>query len=99
MALVVMLAAAAACEDSQNGEGQRVIVGVVVDINSGSGFGEVESFTVKQGADELEIFVDPEATYDFPLAHLNSHRVGAEPVRVEAEMRNGKLVAISIGDA
>lgn len=74
-------------------------MGVVIDIQTGSGFGEVESFTVKEGSEEHEIFVDPDATYDFPLAHLNSHRVGAEPVSVEAELREGDLVAVAISDA
>ena len=95
----VVLTTAAACGNSQGSDGNRVILGVVVDIKSGSGFGEVESFTIKDGAEEFEIFVDPEVTYDFPLAHLNSHRAGAEAVRVEAESTEGKLVAVSISDA
>lgn len=75
------------------------VVGLVVDIQTGAGFGEVESFMVKEGDDQFEIFVDPDVTYDFPLAHLNAHRAGAEPVRVEAETRDGRLVAVTIGDA
>lgn len=96
--LLVMVAAGSACGGSQ-GDETREIVGVVVDIRSGDGFGEVERFTVKEEPDEFEIFVDPEATYAFPLAHLNAHRAGAEPVRVEAVMQDGKLIATEIGDA
>lgn len=87
-----------ACGD-EGSTGSREIVGVVVDIRTGTGFGEVKSFTVKEGAEEFEIFPDPDVTYDFPLAHLNAHRIGAEPVRVEAEIRDGKLVALAISDA
>lgn len=87
-----------ACGGSGSPDAQE-IVGVVVDIQTGSGFGEVESFTIKHGSEEWEVFVDPDATYDFPLAHLNSHRADAEPVRVKAETREGQLVAIEIGDA
>ena len=97
-ALVVTVLVVSACGSSE-APGTQEIVGVVIRIDSGSGFGDVESFTVKQGDQEFAIFVDPDVTYDFPLAHLNSHRAGAEPVRVEAETREGKLVATSIGDA
>lgn len=45
------------------------------------------------------MLVDPDATYDFPLAHLNAHHAGAEPVRIEAIMRDGRLVTTEIGDA
>lgn len=87
-----------ACSDKGSSSSQE-IVGLVIDIEAGTGFGEVESFTVKEGTEEFDIFVDPNTTYDFPLAHLNSHRAGAEPVRVEAKMRDGKLVAVTIADA
>lgn len=97
--LLATVSLVSACGSSERAPGTREIVGVVINIDTGSGFGEVESFTVKEGDHEFEIFVDPSATYEFPLAHLNSHRAGAEPVRVEAQTRDGKLVAISIGDA
>lgn len=97
---LLMVTVGAACGGSPGTENpKREIVGIVVDIRSGGGFGEVESFTVKDGPDQVEIFVDPEATYDFPLGHLNAHRAGAEPVRVEAVLRNGRLIATEIGDA
>lgn len=96
--LLGLVFALGACAD-EGSDGSQVIVGLVVDIRTGTGFGEVESFTVKEGSEEFEIFVDPDATYDFPLAHLNAHRAGAEPVRVAAETRAGRLVAVAIGDA
>ena len=71
----------------------------MIGIESGDGFGDVDSFTVKDGADQFEIYVDQAITYDFALAHLNAHLTGAEPVLVEVESRDGKLVATSIGDA
>ncbi len=71
---------------------------MVISIGRGGGFGEIEGFTIKDGDQEFEILIDPDAAYAFPLAHLNSHRAGAEPVRVEAETRDGKLVAVSIDD-
>lgn len=75
------------------------MAGIVTEIHTSQGFGQVESFTIKDGAQTYEIFIDPDATYDFPLAHLNAHRAGAERVRVEAVIRAGKLVATEIGDA
>jgi hypothetical protein len=98
MAFLLVVASAAGCS-SPAGDDTRAIEGVVVDIRSGAGFGEVQSFTVKDGTEDLEVFVDPDASYDFPLAHLNAHRAGAEPVRIEAELRDGRLVATEIGDA
>ncbi len=95
LGLVLILGACS----GEGSNGPREIVGLVVDIQSGGGFGEVKSFTVKEGDEQFEIFVDPDVTYDFPLAHLNAHRAGAEPVRVEAETRGGKLFAVAIGDA
>jgi hypothetical protein len=74
------------------------LIGVVVEIES-AGLGEVESFTLKQGTRTFEIFIDPGAAYSFPPAHLHNHLATAQPVRVEAEGRAGRLVATSIEDA
>ena len=72
---------------------------MVTTIDSGQAFGAVESFVVKDGEETYRIHVDHDITYDFPLAHLSSHRAGAEPVRVEVERRENKLYATSISDA
>jgi len=79
--------------------GPKVVVGVVTEIYSGDDFGAVKSFSLKRGAESFEIYVDPDVTYDFPLAHLNSHRAAAEPIRVEVERRRGVLYAIAVADA
>lgn len=99
LATVLGLALLLGACGSNDSPGTQEKVGVVIDIQTGNGFDEVESFTVKDGSEEFEIFVDPDISYAFPLAHLNSHRAGAEPVRVKAETRKGKLVAVEIGDA
>lgn len=75
------------------------ITGVVTTIESGQGFGAVKSFVVKDGEETYRVYVDHDVTYDFPLAHLSSHKAGAEPVRVEMERRGEKLYATSISDA
>ncbi|MGH2753298.1 MAG: hypothetical protein ACRDLB_02590 [Actinomycetota bacterium] len=64
--VVLMLALGASCGNDRAAEDSREIIGLVVDIRTGTGFGEVESFTLKDGSEEFEIFVDPDATYDFP---------------------------------
>lgn len=97
--LLATVSLVTACGSSQTAPVTQEIVGIVIKIDTGEGFGEVESFTIKDGAEKLEIFVDPTAMYELPLAHLNSHRAGAEPVRVDAETRDGQLVAVSIVDA
>lgn len=96
--LLGLVFALGACAD-EGSDGSQEIVGLVIGIQTGTGFGEVESFTVKEGSEEFEIFVDPDVTYEFPLAHLSAHRAGAEPVRVQVETRAGRLVAVAIGDA
>ena len=87
------------CTSSEPAGAPEAITGVVTTIESGQGFGAVRSFVVKDGEDAYRIYVDPEVTYDFPLAHLSSHKAGAEPVRVEIQRRGDKLYATMISDA
>lgn len=75
------------------------VTGVVVDITEGEGFGAVESFEVRSDGENYEILIDPERKYEFPLAHLNDHLQGADPVRVVLEDRDGALYAVTITDA
>jgi hypothetical protein len=96
--LVILIAITVCASPDGNDQTQR-IEGIVVDIRAGDEFGEVDAFTIKAGAKQLVIHVDPQATYDFPLGHLNAHRAGAEPIRVEASLQGGKWVATDIGDA
>jgi len=85
------------------GPGMRLIVPILLLVIAAAGVAcegsQTDDTREKDGSKKSEIFVDPEATYDFPLAHLNAHRAGADPIRVEAVMRDCKLVAIEIGDA
>lgn len=75
------------------------VTGVIVDIESQGGFGNVTSFVVKDGDSSYEIFIAEDVDYGFPLGHLNAHRTGAEPVRVVLEERDGQLYALAIEDA
>lgn len=100
LTLMIIFAFLPGCGSSSDSPtGPRELTGVVTTIESGEGFGAVESFTVKDGEETYRIYVDHDITYDFPLAHLNSHKAGAEPVRVEVERRDNKLYATSISDA
>ncbi len=75
----------------------RTLTGVVVEIESTS-LTNIQSFTLKDDDEVFEIFIDPAHDYGFPLAHLNEHRAGAEPVAVDVEERDGRLVALTISD-
>ncbi len=75
----------------------RTVTGVVVDIESRA-LNEVDSFTLKDGDETYEIFIDPAREYGFPLSHLNAHQTGGEPVAVDVEERDGRLVALTISD-
>lgn len=97
LVLVPFLSGCSSPSDRPDTPGE--ITGVVTTIESGQGFGAVRSFVVKDGQDSYRVYVDRDITYDFPLAHLNSHKAGAEPVRVEVERRENKLYATSIADA
>jgi hypothetical protein len=74
------------------------VTGVVIEIDA-EGFDDVNGFVLKDGDDRYEIFVSERIDYGFPLSHLNAHRAGGEPVRVELDRRDGRLVALSIEDA
>jgi len=96
---IVIILATGGCAGSNGAVRTQRIEGVVIEIRAGDRLGDIESFTVKDGKEQFVIHVDPHAKYDFPLGHLNAHRAGAEPVRVDVESRDGKLVAVSISDA
>ncbi len=98
LACALALSVLVACSSTPASPSHRVITGVVTDIESGKGFGEVESFVVKEDDELHRVYIDDDVA-GFPLAHLNAHRAGAEPVRVEAAVRDGRLVAVSIRDA
>ena len=97
--LLVGIALVSFSSSCNSSEPPETITGVVTTIESGQGFGAVRSFVVKDGEETSRIYVDPDVSYDFPLAHLSSHKAGAEPVRVEVERRGDRLYATSISDA
>ena len=73
------------------------VTGVLLDIES-EGLGEVTSFTLKDGDETYEIFIDENVDYGFDLGHLNEHMTAGDPVKVPLEERDGKLYAQSIDD-
>jgi hypothetical protein len=73
------------------------VTGVLLDIES-EGLGEVTSFTLKDGDETYEIFIDEDVDYGFDLGHLNEHMTAGDPVKVPLEERDGKLYAQSIDD-
>jgi len=101
--VAVLLVLFAACGATETTAGSapptpRTITGVLVQIES-TGLDDVESFTLKAGDEMFEVFIDPQRDYGFPLSHLNAHRTGGEPVAVDVEERDGRLIALTIADA
>ena len=96
---VVALGALGACggDDPQEAGAPSSVTGIVTAVES-EGLNEVTSFTLKDGDDVYAILIDEEIDYGFPLGHLEEHRVGAAPVEVEIEDRDGDLYALSIED-
>lgn len=84
---------------SSEPEAPESLTGVVVDITEGEGFGAVEAFKLRAEGQNYEILIVPDREYDFPLAHLNDHLQGADPVKVKLEERNGALYALTIEDS
>jgi hypothetical protein len=73
------------------------VTGVIVTIDS-EGFDEVNGFTLRAEGETYDFAIQPGQDFSFPLSHLQSHLVGAEPVKVGFEDRDGKLFATSIED-
>jgi hypothetical protein len=97
--ILVMSLGLAACDDGSESVGeQSVLEGVVVEIDSPS-FGEVTSFTLKEGDTTHEIYIAEDVDYSFPLGHLQEHVQSADPVVVDTQERDGKLYALFIEDA
>ena len=100
LALVMVVVATAAC----NGSGSDVacgdrgtLTGVILDVESRS-LTDVQAFTIRSQDEECEVFIDPDIDYGFPLPHLNDHKVAADPVIVDVEVRDDKLTALTIRD-
>lgn len=74
IALLVVLALTACCNSPAKNPASTPseVTGVVVSIKSGNGFGDVISFTLKNGPDTYEIFTDPNTTDEAIM--LSSHQ-------------------------
>jgi hypothetical protein len=97
VALVSILLLVAGCSADPGASESPTLTGVVTDIES-TGLNEVTSFELRHNDATTTIYIDEEVDYGFPLGHLSAHMSGAEPVRVEAHERDGKLYASSIDD-
>lgn len=99
LSMLVVLVAVGGCGGSDDGSSPPdSVTGIITEIES-EGLNEVSSFKLKDGDDIYEIRIDEDADYAFPLGHLEEHRIGALPVRVELDERNGSLYAQTIEDA
>lgn len=74
------------------------VTGVLIDIVS-SEIDDIQSFTLKDGDMQYDIFIAEDVEYGFPLGHLQEHLQMADPVTVDLEQRDGKLYALTIEDA
>jgi hypothetical protein len=61
--------------------------------------GTIESFTVRDGDQTIDIRIDPGRDYGLSLEHLEVHRATRAPVLVQVELRDGALYAVEILDA
>jgi hypothetical protein len=77
---------------------RTTLTGVILDVESRT-LTDVRGFTLRSEGEECEILIDPDRRYGFALPHLNEHRISADPVRVQVEVRDDELVAVSIEDA
>ena len=101
--LIVGLAALAAlagasCSDDSDGDAADSYTGIITGVES-EGLNEVTSFDLKTEDDEtVTILIDESVNYEFPLGHLEEHRVTSAPVDVAVDERDGELYAQSIVD-
>ncbi len=96
--LALALVLLAAC----GGDGDRSVVGVIIDVEAGSPT-DVESFTVRDADGQQLLFhVAPEAAPDpregFTPTHLRSHSALAEPVKVVYRKDGDTLLALRLED-
>ena len=57
------------------------------------------SFTLVTSEGDVEIRLDGDRDYGFPLGHLREHQRTADPVDVLVETEQGAVIALSIEDA
>jgi hypothetical protein len=73
------------------------VTGVITEVRRAQG--RIAGFTVDSGAESYAIDIDPRRDYGFDLEHLEEHRRTGDPVRVDLQDRDGRLVALTILDA
>jgi hypothetical protein len=94
VALTAFLVTSCAAEPAQAPD---QVTGVITTIRRDGG--RIAGFTVDAGAESYDIDIDPQGDYGFDLEHLEEHRRTGDPVLVDVQDRDGRLVALSILDA
>lgn len=92
-----ILITACGSDEEEPAAAPEELTGVIVSLDTES-FGDVRGFELKVGDTTYEIVVDPDRDYGFPLAHLSEHLRLSSPVRVDLELRDEDLVALTIED-
>ena len=97
--IIVLIASACASEGAKGPPAPDQVTGVVIDIVS-SEIDDIQSFTLKDGDVQYDIFIADDVEYGFPLGHLHEHLQMADPVTVDLEERDDdRLYALTIEDA
>jgi hypothetical protein len=100
--IVAILLTAVACgDDAPSDPAREVLTGAVVAVDARS-LTNIDSFTLRTEDDQLEIYIDDSHNYSdtgFLPQHLREHVITAVRVRVEAERRGDRLVAVAMTDA
>jgi hypothetical protein len=98
LASLAVVGASCSGDGATGGKPSSPVTGVILTIDS-EGFDEVQGFTLRADGETYDFVLAPGQDFGFPLAHLQSHLVGAEPVEVSFEERDGELFATAIDDA
>ena len=97
--IVLVIASACANEGAKGPPAPDQVTGVVIDIES-AGIDDIQSFTLKDGDVQYDIYIADDVEYGFPLGHLQEHLQMGEPVTVDLEERDDdRLYALTIEDA
>jgi hypothetical protein len=96
--LVCLLLLAAACGDDPASARTVELSGVVTDVDA-RGLTDVTSFKLRAEGTSHRVFVTDRTRFAFAPSHLTEHLATARPVRVDAQRRDGRLVAVAVDDA
>jgi hypothetical protein len=96
--IVLVIASACASEGAKGPAAPDQVTGVVIDIVA-SEIDDIQSFTLKDGDAQYDIYIADDVEYGFPLGHLHEHLQTADPVTVDLEERDDdRLYALTIED-